>query len=465
MNRYASLFRPTSALATAAILAAAAHAQVYQPPAIVPQVASAEAFPALTTEQLDTLVGAIALYPDALIAQILPASTYPVDVVKAARLVRAGASDAQIEQQDWDPSVKAVAHYPSVIEMMDQSLDWTQQLGQAFITQPSDVMQSIQRQRARAQTVGSLVSTPQQQMLIEEQVIRIVPANPEIIYVPVYDPAIVYYQPPVYGPSISFGFGYRCGIWFDLDIDWFHFWCYRPGWTWNHWRDHYIVEHDRFIRPRHDFEPHRGDHPAPPPTVWRRDEHKPITLPGRRMVHPSEFDRFRGRNHGETHAPTPTVIHTPTGIDRGRSPGTPTAPPLVTRPRDDRGQPGRPSRPTPPTASPKPTPAPTPEAKPAPTPRPAPSPTPQPSPTPRPAGDTHRDPGQTVRPSPAPAPVTRPPGDTHIEPGQTVRPQPAKVAPPPVRVSPPPPAATRPSPPPYVRPSQPQKKDDGKGRR
>jgi hypothetical protein len=473
VNRITNIFRPALALSAAAALAAAASAQTYElPPSTVPQIASTEAFPLLASDQLDTLIGAIALYPDALVAQILPASTYPVDVVRAARLVRSGATNDQIDQQDWDPSVKAVAHYPSVIEMMDQNIDWTQQLGQAFIAQPDDVMQSVQRQRERAQGVGNLVSTTQQQVYVENSVIRIVPSQPEVIYIPVYDPAVVYYTPPVYTTSyISFGVGYPCGSWFDLDIDWVNHWCYRPGWTWNHWRDNFYIERNH-IRPRHDHDRRPGVRPS---TVWHRDDHRPLTFSGHRLTRPSDFDRFRGRDNNNDHRRTPDIIHTPRP-DRGWTrPGRTTpAPGLIESPRgrdnrdnrdnrnDGDGRNGRNNdRPTTPRVNP---------TLPSPTPR-APAPN---NPNPR---DRHIEPSQTVRPAPAPAPnpprtrpapkptaapVTRPPGDTHREPWQTVpraaapnpvRPAPARVNPPPVQVAPPP--SAKPNPPAYVRPSSP----------
>src|SRR5438105_2993075 len=116
---------------------------------VAPPADSTAASAPFTSSQLEQLTGAIALYPDPLVAQVLPACTYPLDIVKAARLVRSGATAAQIDQQDWDPSVKAVAHYPGVLELLDNNLEWTQQLGQAFLAQPDDVMQAIQRLRAR----------------------------------------------------------------------------------------------------------------------------------------------------------------------------------------------------------------------------------------------------------------------------------------------------------------------------
>ncbi|HZW06424.1 MAG TPA: DUF3300 domain-containing protein, partial [Phycisphaerales bacterium] len=231
-------------LAAAPLAGAAGQQQPAQPATPAP---AESALPLATAEQLDLLVAPIALYPDPLIAQLLPASTYPIDVVKAARLVASGGA-ARIDEQNWDASVKAVARYPEVIKMMDADLEWTQQLGQAFIVQPDDVLAAVQRMRARAIEMGSLADTPQQQVVYEEETVRILPADPQIIYVPVYQPILVYYRRPAYRASfISFTHGYPCGTWLDLDCDWRRRWCYRPGWTWNHWREHLLVRGGRVV--------------------------------------------------------------------------------------------------------------------------------------------------------------------------------------------------------------------------
>src|SRR5438067_2481169 len=164
---------------------------VYSPAPPVQVVPSAQW---LDEEQLDELTGPIALYPDPLIAQILPASTYPLEVTTADQWLRVypQPSEDAINAQNWDPSIKALVHYPDVLDMMSQRMDWTTQLGQAFLNQPADVMNSIQRLRGEAQAAGTLVTTPEQQIILDDGLIDIVPVNPEIIYVPIYDPAIVY---------------------------------------------------------------------------------------------------------------------------------------------------------------------------------------------------------------------------------------------------------------------------------
>src|ERR1700690_4096869 len=119
----------------------------------------------LSGAQLDQLLGPIALYPDPLIAQILPASTLPAQIVLADRYVSGGGDPNQIDQQPWDPSVQALARYTSVLKWMDENLNWTTQAGQAFLNQQSDVMNSIQRLRTSANNLGNLQTTPQQQVV------------------------------------------------------------------------------------------------------------------------------------------------------------------------------------------------------------------------------------------------------------------------------------------------------------
>lgn len=173
---------------------------------------------------LDELVAPIALYPDALVAILLPAATSSSDVVLAARFLNAENRPDQIDTQPWDDSVKALAHYPDVIKWMDENLAWTQQLGAAYADQPSEVMAAIQRDRQHARANGVLVDTPQQHVVVEDGgYIRIVPAQADVIYVPRYEPEIVYVDQPVYygpDPWITFGVGFGVGWWLSYDCDW-----------------------------------------------------------------------------------------------------------------------------------------------------------------------------------------------------------------------------------------------------
>jgi hypothetical protein len=198
----------------------------------------------LTPQQLQELVAPIALYPDALVAQILAASAYPTQIVEADRFLQDNPNlkgkdlgDA-VDQQDWDPSVKALTQFPSVLSNMDKDLSWTSELGDANYNQGQDVMDAIQYMRHQAQQAGHLQSTPQQTVANEGNNVVIQPANPQVVYVPEYNPALVYGYPvpfwpgfypwwDVPGPFISFGIGFGIGPFFGFGWGW-------PAWGW-HW--------------------------------------------------------------------------------------------------------------------------------------------------------------------------------------------------------------------------------------
>jgi hypothetical protein len=172
--------------------------------------------------ELDSMLAPIALYPDPLLAQLLPAATLPAQVVLADRYLREGGDLNLVALQPWDDSLKALVRYPATLRMLDDNLAWTTDLGQAFLNQPADVMDSVQRLRAKALALGNLQSTPQQTVLVNEGIIEIVPAAPQVIYVPVYQPEVVYVQPPP-APGrfyISFGAGLAVGAWLNHDCDW-----------------------------------------------------------------------------------------------------------------------------------------------------------------------------------------------------------------------------------------------------
>ena len=175
-------------------------------------------------EELDQMLAPIALYPDDLLVQVLMAATYPLEVVQAARWVQANPNlsgdqlAAALEQQDWDPSVKSLVSFPSVLQMLNDRLEWMQKLGDAFLAQKDQVMDTVQKLRQRAQTQGYLQTTSQERVQIDpqSQAIAIEPADPQIIYVPAYDPTVVYgpwwwpAYPPYYyyprGVAITGGF-------------------------------------------------------------------------------------------------------------------------------------------------------------------------------------------------------------------------------------------------------------------
>jgi hypothetical protein len=196
-----------------------------------------------SADQLDNLVAPVALYPDPLLGQMLVASTYPLEIVEASqwfqrnRNLRGQALVDAARQQPWDPSVQALVAVPDALAKLNQDIRWTTDLGNAFLAQQADVMNAIQRMRARAQSNGNLSSTPQQTVTTEEQggqqAIIIQPANPQVIYVPTYDPFYIW-GPPVYGfypPLFYSGFGFGFGRGFDLGFC-FDGWGGWGGWGW-----------------------------------------------------------------------------------------------------------------------------------------------------------------------------------------------------------------------------------------
>src|ERR1700722_2907987 len=192
--------------------------------------------------QLDQLLGPVALYPDPLIAIMLPAATLPSQIVGAHRYGQNRGDPNAIDQQGWDPNIQALAHYPDVLKWMDDNLAWTTQLGEAFQNQQQSVMDSVQRLRTDAYDLGNLQSTPQQQVVDDSGYIEIVPVSPDNLYVPDYQPQQVYYEPPSGPPYITFSVGFGIGAWLCGDFDWAHhnviFWDRdhpRPA-NWWHYR-------------------------------------------------------------------------------------------------------------------------------------------------------------------------------------------------------------------------------------
>jgi uncharacterized membrane protein YgcG len=229
------------------------------------QAAQGQQYIQQTPEQLQQLVAPIALYPDSLVAQILAASTFPEQVVEADRWVQ-GRTDLKgdalgqaVDQQPWDPSVKALSAFPSVLGNMDKNLSWTSSLGDAYYNQQQDVMDAVQVMRQRAQEAGNLETTEQQTVTTQDSSIVIEPASPEIVYVPAYDPWVVYGGPiaawPGWypypgiwygGPYLSFGVGFGIG----------YFGGY--GWGWHHWGSDWhnrvvIHDHERYYSRSNTF--------------------------------------------------------------------------------------------------------------------------------------------------------------------------------------------------------------------
>jgi hypothetical protein len=226
------------------------------------------------TEELAQMLAPIALYPDSLIAQILMASTYPIEVVEAERWLKQNENlkgdelDKGLQEKTWDSSVKSLCHFPDILYAMSEKLEHTTRLGDAFLSQQDDVMDTIQELRMKAQEKGNLKTTKEQKVIVEKEVIEIEPVNPQVIYVPVYDPLYVYgpwwypayppyywYYPPIAGGIISFWPGIFVGIGIS-------------SWSWFDWHHHYIDidihktgRFNRFSRGRWDFNRH----------VWRHE--------------------------------------------------------------------------------------------------------------------------------------------------------------------------------------------------
>jgi hypothetical protein len=224
---------------------------------------------ALSPDQLDGLVAPIALYPDPLLSQILVASTYPLELVQAWQWLQrnpglAGAALTQAaQQQTWDPSVQALVVFPDLIQRLNQDVTWTTNLGNAFLAQQPDVMDAAQRMRLRAEQAGRLPSTSQQRVTTTndsgQPIIDIEPANPQVMYLPNYDPGYIWgpslYYPyanwnyPLFARGAYFGFGagISMGVYFGGGWGGWGGWGWRPGWG-----NHTVLVNNSFIH-RNNF--------------------------------------------------------------------------------------------------------------------------------------------------------------------------------------------------------------------
>ncbi len=216
----------------------------------------------MPTDQLDSLVAPIALYPDPLLAQVLVATTYPLELVqlqqwleKNKNLKDKALTDA-VQKQNWDPSIQAMASFPDVVKQLVENIKWTADLGNAFLAQQNDVMDAVQRMRVKAKNMGALKPTKQQvvetKVVESKSVVVIEPASPEVIYVPSYNPTVVYgapaypyppiyYPPPGYyaaGMALSFGLGVAMGA------AWGGGWGWHTGWGGN---NIYINNNNNFV--------------------------------------------------------------------------------------------------------------------------------------------------------------------------------------------------------------------------
>src|SRR5207302_1094633 len=240
--------------------------QAPQPEAPAPVQAAQQ-----TPAQLQQLVAPIALYPDALVAQVLAAATYPDQIVEADRWLQQHTDlkgqqlGQEVDKQPWDPSVKALTEFPSVLANMDKNLSWTSSLGDAYVNQQQDVMNAVQAMRQRAKAAGNLNSTSQEKVSQQGQTIVIEPAEPQVVYVPEYDPWLVYgepigvwtgwyWYPGLYltGPGLAFGLGFGIGFFGGFGWGWHHW-----GSDWNHhgilFDHHGYISHSRVFVNRNNF--------------------------------------------------------------------------------------------------------------------------------------------------------------------------------------------------------------------
>ena len=297
--------------------------------------------------ELAQMLAPIALYPDSLIAQILMASTYPLEVVEAERWLSQNKTlqgdqlDDALREKPWDPSIKSLCHFPDVLFSLSDKLDQTRKLGDAFLSQQDDVMNTIQILRRKAEEQGNLKTTSEQQVIVEKEIIRIEPADPYVVYVPAYDPYYVYgtwgypSYPPWYWYSLPgvvissafIAFGTPFFVAFDLFL-----------WPWFDWHGHHVYSnyyysdrhhhHDRYSGGRHwDHDPyHRKGVAYRDRTTSRRFDSAVSPIPR------------TGMNRGGSTGRQPAVSPAPrTGTNRGGSTGRQPAVSPIPRTGTDRG--------------------------------------------------------------------------------------------------------------------------------
>jgi len=262
---YLSSFPMWGALFAALLLASGGQLWAAQQPPELPPPNQA-----LAPDQLDDLVAPVALYPDPLVSQILVAATYPLELVQALQWLQRnpglnGAAVTQAaQQQNWDPSIQALMVFPDLVKRLNQDITWTTNLGNAFLSQQADVMDAVQRMRSKAEQAGKLSSTSQQTVTNTtdsgQPVIEIQPANPQVIYLPSYDPAYIW-GPPLYYPYASwyypgayfgFGMGIEMGMYFGGGWGGWGGWGWHPGWG-----SHTVIVNNSFIH-RNNFNAGRG---------------------------------------------------------------------------------------------------------------------------------------------------------------------------------------------------------------
>jgi Protein of unknown function (DUF3300) len=218
---------------------------VYAQPRPLQNAPADQPAPTIPADQLDSLVAPIALYPDPLLSQVLVASTYPLEIIQLQQWLQKNpgltgdALTTVVQKQDWDPSIQAMSVFPDLVKRLSDDIKWTTDLGNAFLAQQSDVMDAVQRMRTKAMDAGKLKSN--EQMKVETQtvesktVVVIQPANPQVVYVPTYNPVVVYGPPvypypPIYYPPPSY---YAAGMFFAFGVGIAVGSYYRGGWGYN----------------------------------------------------------------------------------------------------------------------------------------------------------------------------------------------------------------------------------------
>ena len=288
----------------------------------------------LSPNQLDNLVAPVALYPDPLLSQVLVASTYPLEVVQAYQWLQMNPRlqgpvlTQAAQQQNWDASIQALVMFPDVLKRLNDDITWTTNLGNAFLAQQQDVMEAIQRMRVLAQQSGALASTPQANVIAGVQdgqvVVQILPVDPNIIYVPVYDPSWVWgpalwypyprwYWPPrsvIYG-HLGFGFGAGINVGFFFGAGW-HGW---GGWGWHPgWDTHNVIVNNIFIHEHNFNAAHTGD--AHGSYSWHHDAEHRQGVP---YARPDLNERYRSGVR-QNLAPRPSPEQTRGSLERPAEP-------------------------------------------------------------------------------------------------------------------------------------------------
>lgn len=309
------------------------------------------AFDPLPIEDLEELLGPIALYPDSLLANVLAAAVFPDDLLEAYAISSRGGDPVNEPEPDWDPSIAAVSAFPEVLRMLATSIEWTTAVGEAYLLQGQDVLDAIQSLRAIAWNNGALRSGVQQTVVREGTTIIIEPADPQIIYVPVFNPQVVFVPQPTVVPVITFGVGVAVGAiwWSNVHCNW-RGGCvaWGPGW-WH--RGNVRINDNRRINVDNSITIGGGDRNI---TV-NRPENRPGGRPGAdggrwqpdrdRLPRPDRrrsLEDFRGISRGDAPGASRVPGRSPGGVS-GRAPGSGSQArpdrPSITRPE------ARPSRP------------------------------------------------------------------------------------------------------------------------